>query len=129
MARQFKSYRDLFCGNSNCHCGLPKLSEAIPDLVGIADFALAGEEEDYQDVPALIQDDEFEAASGSGRAEEKIQHLEESKSQSDPDIEFYDVDRAKIALHGADGNKCGCDLCRAVKQRPARILPVRKRSE
>ena len=64
-------------------------------MVGTADFALVGEDADYQDVPALIQDEEPEAA------EDKVQH----------------VDRARLVLHGADGNKCGCDLCKAVKHR------------
>ena len=68
-------------------------------------------------MPALIQDDEFEAASGSGQAEEKVQHIADSQSPAGADIEYYDVDRAKLALHRADGNKCGCDLCKAVKQR------------
>ena len=58
-----------------------------------------------------------------------MKQIDDSQSQGSANIEYYDVDRAKLALHGADGNKCGCDLCKAVKQRRhgGRIFTARER--
>ena len=106
-----------FCATANCNCGLPKLTTKIEELSG--NFAaLAGSDEEWpEEAVADVPADASERPAVAAKSE--VAAAPESASAS---IENFDVERARMALHGADGNRCGCELCRATKQQrhPAR---------
>ena len=55
---------------------------------------------------------------GSSSAEERLAPaIDDAPAGAQVPIDNYDVDRSKLALHGADGSRCGCELCKVVKQR------------
>ena len=54
---------------------------------------------------------------GGSKGQDKALAIDEAPAGADVPIDSYDVDRSKLALHGADGRRCGCELCKVVKQR------------
>ena len=119
------------CATSNCRCSLPKLSDVIQEHDEKRALVGTDSEDEY---PPDCADDETDPNNSEVRLA-----FEESVAAADPfqvfpggtpskpeDVEHdtiaapldsYDIDRAKLALHGAGGNSCGCET----KTRPSRM--------
>ena len=114
-AQQIKIIDGKFCATPSCSCELPTLSEAISQID--QSYALAGAEsdDDVRDPTARSSGSSAEPASAPPMAGEAGEA--KSGGSTPKVIDYYSVDRATQALHGADGRKCGCPLCKSVKQR------------